>query len=61
MQSSAGRNLREVLVYMSKGLEENQSSEWQWVEPTVEEFKHYNPYWCNWDPGKDFEQENDMD
>lgn len=27
-------------MYMSKGLGENQSSEWQWVESVAEEFKH---------------------
>ena len=38
MQGRAWENLREVLVYMSKGPGGIWSSEWQWVESTAEEF-----------------------
>jgi len=37
VQGRAWENLREVLVYMSKGPGGNWNSEWQWVESTVEE------------------------
>ena len=38
MQGRAWENLREVLVYISKGPGGNWGSEWQWVESTAEEF-----------------------